>query len=493
LDPDVVQAACVDGEVTEPTITPEDTNGVSYALDPEGPYDGTEDTTVVVTATLADGYEWIDPLPGDWVYVDPVTATLTVELTGTTCDEVTPVAPAIDEAECVDGAVSEPTLTLPDTDGINYTTDADPPYAPGQTVLVTATLDPAGVGWPDELPPGWTETSSTTATYTVTFADADCTQVAPLNPVVNAATCANGAVTEPTVDVTPTDGISYTVDPAGPYDGTVDTTVTVTATLADGFAWIDPLPDGWTQVDLVTATYTVELVAASCAEVVPVVPDNHPAECVDGVLTPPTLTLPETDGITYTVNADPPYAAGQTVIVTATLDGEGVSWPAELPEEWVQTSATTATYMHTFADVSCTTALPVAPDVVVATCSVDGSVVPSSVTLASTPGIVYTVAPAAPYDPAVDTEVVVTATLEPGYAWGDVAGTGPVGFVRRSPEVLPSGWVQTGPTTATFTVTLPALPECPPPTSSTVPTDPSDPGAATGTTTPSAGPLPGTE
>jgi hypothetical protein len=237
---------------------------------------------------------------------------------------------------------------------------------------------------------------------------------------------------------------------------------------------------------------------------VPVVPDNHPAECVDGVLTPPVLTLPETEGITYSVSADPPYAAGQTVVVTATLAGEGVSWPAELPEEWVQTSPTTATYTHTFADVSCTTALPVAPAVVAATC-VDGAVVPPTVTLASTPGIVYTADPPGPYDGTVETVVVVTATLDAGYAWGDAATGGPVGFANGSTgrsrqlqssrfvTALPTGWTETSPTTATYTITLPALPDCPTPTPTTVPGDTGAETGATTTTTPSAGPLPGTE
>ncbi len=162
------------------------------------------------------------------------------------------------------------------------------------------------------------------------------------------------------------------------------------------------------------------------------------------------------------------------MIVTATLDNEGVSWPAELPEEWVADVGDDGDAMtHTFADVSCTTALPVAPEVVMASCAVDGAVVPASVTLASTPGIVYTVAPAEPYDPAVDTEVVVTATLEQGYAWGDVGTAAPVGFARSSSGrsrslpgagfvmALPTGWVETSPTTATFTVVLPGAARVP--------------------------------
>ena len=37
LEPVVVQATCANGVVTDPTITPQDTAGVTYVFDPEGP------------------------------------------------------------------------------------------------------------------------------------------------------------------------------------------------------------------------------------------------------------------------------------------------------------------------------------------------------------------------------------------------------------------------------------------------------------------------
>ena len=65
---------------------------MSYALAPPGPYDPAPGTPVTVTATLTDGWAWGDDAAG-WTGVNPATATFTVELAGTTCDEVTPVAP----------------------------------------------------------------------------------------------------------------------------------------------------------------------------------------------------------------------------------------------------------------------------------------------------------------------------------------------------------------------------------------------------------------
>ena len=68
----------------------------------------------------------------------------------------------------------------------------------------------------------------------------------PVEPEVSQATCANGVVTVPTVTpATGPTGVIYAVDPAGAYDAARRIyTVTVTATLADGYGW-GQLPDGW--------------------------------------------------------------------------------------------------------------------------------------------------------------------------------------------------------------------------------------------------------
>ena len=73
-------------------------------------------------------------------------------------------------AVCTGGSTTTHSVTPAVTDGITYT--LNPPggiYSPAAplSVTVTATLADAGVGWPDVLPDGWTETSDTTATFTV--------------------------------------------------------------------------------------------------------------------------------------------------------------------------------------------------------------------------------------------------------------------------------------------------------------------------------------
>jgi hypothetical protein len=112
-------------------------------LDPAGPYVGARDTTVTVTATLTDGYEWAQ-MPSGWTQVDDDAATFTIQLVGTSCDETTPVAPTLIQAVCVAGVVWPPSLTLASTDGITYTVDPSEPYEAGQPVTVMATLASAG-------------------------------------------------------------------------------------------------------------------------------------------------------------------------------------------------------------------------------------------------------------------------------------------------------------------------------------------------------------
>ena len=71
-------------------------------------------------------------MPPGWTGSTTSTATYDVELTGTSCDEVTPVAPSFTQAVCRDGVLVPPTLTLADDDGITYTADPAGPYQPGQ-------------------------------------------------------------------------------------------------------------------------------------------------------------------------------------------------------------------------------------------------------------------------------------------------------------------------------------------------------------------------
>ena len=55
--------------------------GVHYTQSPAGPYNGSQTTTVIVTATLTFGYEW-GQMPAGWVKTNATTATYTVTCGG---------------------------------------------------------------------------------------------------------------------------------------------------------------------------------------------------------------------------------------------------------------------------------------------------------------------------------------------------------------------------------------------------------------------------
>ena len=311
-------------------------------------------------------------------------------------------------------------LTLAGTDGITYAADPPGPYAAGQSVTVAATLDPSGVAWPEQLPPAWPRASDTTATYAVTFENVSCHLGAPVAPTVIQATCVGGAVSLPEIVLPRSFGIAYSLDPAPPYDPTIDTQVTVTATTLDGYGW-DPMPPGWTQLDSYEATFVVTLYGTSCDEVNPVSPAVTQAICAAGGsprrrwrCRRPTGSRTRSTGRRRT---DP---------VSRERDGDAghhrVGWPPTMPPGWTVTSDVTATSSVTFDDKDCKPVPLEAPAVGAASC-VDGVLTLPTITLSQTTGLVYVVEPAGS---------TVTASLVEGFTWD---ASGPVGF--RGPHPGP--------------------------------------------------------
>ena len=257
LQPVVTQATCANGAVTTPTVVLVVTPGVTYELSPSGAYNGAVTTVVTVTATVVDGFGWGQvSLP--WTKVSDLRATMTVTLNAASCAQV--AAGGADRRRSVVPCRGGRTAVV---DGGADRSDhlhvlCRGPYQQGQSVTITATLAPAGVGWAANLG-DWTGMSATVATLAVTFKPMACIAASLVDPGVDQATCAEGVVTVPTVTLPTSTGVVYTVDPAGPYDGTADIEVLVTATVVNDYGW-GQLPLGWTRVDAATATFTVDLV-----------------------------------------------------------------------------------------------------------------------------------------------------------------------------------------------------------------------------------------
>ena len=89
----------------------------------------------------------------------------------------------------------------------------------------------------DIIPPGpWAPGGKNWTAAGQTIWNNGCANItlAPKSPTVVPASCVGGVVTAPTVTPASTTGVSYTVAPPGPYDGSTTTTVTVTAKVAGG-------------------------------------------------------------------------------------------------------------------------------------------------------------------------------------------------------------------------------------------------------------------
>jgi len=232
-------------------------------------------------------------------------------------------------------------------------------------------------------------------------------QVNPrLAPVkVTPGVCAPGASepSDPTVEVGPTDGITYSVPEFSKAGDQV--TVKVTATPVAGREIDDQnLPEGWVANGDGSFTFTTTVTQPTCTrDVVPAVPDVKPGVCPVDSTTP---TKPSVSGVEDTEQIDygEPVITGDgdrvTVSVTAAAKPGYRIDTANLPEGWAVVGGV-VTYTKTVTQPKCV--VPVVPRIEVR----DGKVT-----------------------------VTATAAAKPGFQIGGV---------------LPEGWTRVDETTATFT------------------------------------------
>ena len=266
-------------------------------------------------------------------------------------------------------------------------------------------------------------------------------QVNPrLAPVeVTPGVCAPGASepSEPTVEVGPTDGITYSVPEFSKAGDQV--TVKVTATPAAGREIDDQnLPAGWVANGDGSFTFTTTVTQPVCEKVVtPVVPIVDPGVCPVDSTTP---TRPSVSGVEDTEQIDygEPVITGDgdrvTVTVTATAKSGYRIDTANLPEGWAVVGGV-VTYTTTVTQPRCVT--PVAPRIDVGTCPAD-SLTPTHPSAVFDPveGLEFS-------EPKVEVRdgkvtVTATATAKQGFQIGGV---------------LPEGWTRVNEIAAKFTAT----------------------------------------
>ncbi|MCC6703394.1 MAG: hypothetical protein IT334_00870, partial [Thermomicrobiales bacterium] len=433
IAPTVSGNTCIAGVFTPPSVVTATTpTGISYVL--TTPPTAGNNWTYTVTATITvNGVEWGD-LDG-WVETSPTTATYTDTIEANECAPIDPVAPTIADNTCLAGVFSPPRVVVATTPaGINYAVTTAPAAGNNWTYTVTATITIDGVAWGNLT--GWTRVNATTATYTRTIEANECEAIAPIAPVFVDNVCIAGVYHPPRVFTSGLpDGISYAL--TTPPTAGNNWTYTVTATIdIDGVEWGNLT--GWIKTSATTATYTFTIEARDCGPVVPVTPTISGNTCLAGVFTPPSVDVATTPaGITYVVTTPPTEANGWTYLVTATIALNGIAW-GDFPGGWERVNETTATYEGTIDINECEEIAPVAPTIADNTC-IAGVFSPPRVVVATTPaGISYVVT--TPPTAGNNWTYTVTATIDiDGVEWGDL-----------------SGWVETSPTTATYTRTVEA-------------------------------------
>jgi hypothetical protein len=183
----------------------------------------------------------------------------TVTLTGT-CTSKTPhqpTAPSAKNGACVNYTTTSPSVTIPSDKGVNYVLDTKsvspgtyPVAAGSHTVSASSTT--------------LTLTGTTHWTYTLTVASGSCsrTTATPVTPTLTQSECSGGAPTSPTLTLTHTRGIDYTVSKSAPYSA--GQTVTVTALTHKGYV-LGSLPASWTKTSDRRATRTITFNEAPAA------------------------------------------------------------------------------------------------------------------------------------------------------------------------------------------------------------------------------------
>ena len=264
--------------------------------------------TVTVTFTATTGYR----LSGQSTYSFTYAAAPDCR---TVVDEVNPT---VVQATCdhSTGVSSGFLITPAVTANVTYTVNG---------LVVTAT---AASGFKLGTPAGWTAISDTVATFTAVQDTSVClADINPAAPAVSQAACLSGTApaTLPTLTFATTPNVVYSANP-GPY--AAGTTVTVTATAANGYEFTSAsLPVGWSLVGggatAGSASYSVAFTAAlNCGQATAPVFRDDTCAATPGT-TGSSYTIAATVGIDYYVGAVKQSAGvhsatdGSTVTVTA--------------------------------------------------------------------------------------------------------------------------------------------------------------------------------
>src|SRR5699024_2074049 len=239
IQPEVEQAYCdEDGEVVNPDIVLDETDGVIYEIN--GEIEAGQ--TVEIIATPEEGYELTET--EGWELQEDGSATTTIELADVDCsdepeenEDATPVIPAVNDAYCDEDEIVNPEIILDETDGVIYEINGE--IEAGQTVEIIATPEE---GYELTETDGWELQEDGSATTTIELEEVNCADEpeVPEEPIVvnlenpkyeNAYCDEEGNTTDPVVDLPETEGVNYEIE----GDLKPGETITIIATPETGY------------------------------------------------------------------------------------------------------------------------------------------------------------------------------------------------------------------------------------------------------------------
>jgi hypothetical protein len=232
------------------------TDGITYT-EPEITTSGSQ-VTIKVKATPVAGKQIDDQnLPQGWVSNGDGSFTFTTTITQPVCQRTAVLAiPVVNPGICPADSTtpSQPTVTgVEDTAEIDYSEPVITVNGDEVTVVVTATAKPGYHIDEGNLPDGWLALEGTVS-YVRTVPRTKC--AVPVSPGIELGTCAPGAAqpSDPVVKPAETAGLTYSQPQVEIVNGKV--TVTMSATVEDGYQLGGPVPEGWKRLDGRTATFT---------------------------------------------------------------------------------------------------------------------------------------------------------------------------------------------------------------------------------------------
>ncbi len=174
--PAITWPMCEGDEYVPPTLrAPKDSAGIDYEFEDywyTHPYLVPIDLEVY--ATLKEGYTWGAEVPEGW-RLSETGGVYDVKFEDVPCaphnDPIVPALPVVTQAECVDGELTEPSVTAPEnTEGITYELRDDDA---GIRVLAKTSWS-YFLASPEEMPEGWTWSDPDVAWFYPEFDDVSC-------------------------------------------------------------------------------------------------------------------------------------------------------------------------------------------------------------------------------------------------------------------------------------------------------------------------------